>query len=228
MTISTYLSFAVSPLLIVLIMAYIKFKFSIQTYRNLFNAMAIGGIGVLLLLLLNYLAYLQWEDNLKNMRRMAFFVFVVVAFGSEFPKFLVLRYGLFKLKHFQSPLEGIIYAVFISLGFTTIATLLFAFDIVGTSHKFNDPLLFLYTYPLASIVTAICMCFFVGMGKLRKNRLIDSLTGLGAATFFHGLFYFCFITSDKRLLLFTTIGFVLISITLIVKAASLRSDKDKG
>ncbi len=220
-----YLSFAISPILIVLLLAYLNFKFSLKTTRNLFNALIWGALGVLVLLLTNYLADLQWGDNLKNMRRMGFFVFVVIAFGSELPKFLILRFVFFKNTHFQSPLEGIIYAVFIGLGFTTIATMLYGFDIVGTSHKFYSTTLFLYTYPIASIVTAVCMGFFVGMGKLRKNRLIDSLTGLGAATFFHGLFYFCFITSDKRLLIFTTIGFVLIATTLVVKAATLKSEQ---
>lgn len=86
--------------------------------------------------------------------------------------------------------------------------------------------LFLYTYPLASITFGVVMGFFVGMGKMRKNRFIDNSTGLFAATFFHGLFYFCFITSDKRLLLFTTIGFLIITVTLIIKAADRRVERN--
>lgn len=220
-----YFAFAVSPILIFLLIAYLKFKFSIHTLKYIINAVVLGALGVLVLLFLNYLADLQWDDNLKNMRRMAFFVFVVTAFGSELPKFIGLRYSLFKLKHFEGPLEGILYTIFISLGFTSVATVLYATAIVGTSYHFNDKTLFLFTYPLASIVTAIVLGFFVGMGKHRKNRLIDSLTGLGTATFFHGLFYFCFITSDKRLLIFTSIGFIIIALTLVVKAVSLKSEK---
>lgn len=221
----TYLSFFVSPILLVLFLFYLKFKFSIKSYVNLRNAILLGMIGVILLVISTYIIELQWHDNLRNMRRMAFFVFIIVAFSSEFAKFLVLRFAFFNLKSFEGPLEGVLYSIFISLGFATIASILFAFGFAGTETKFSDMTLYLYTYPLASITFGVVMGFFVGMGKTRKNRFIDNSTGLLAATFFHGLFYFCFITSDKRLLLFTTIGFLIITLTLVMKAANIKVEK---
>lgn len=222
----TYLSFIVSPILLVLFLFYLKFKFSIKSYANLRNGILYGMLAVVLLVISTYLIELQWHDNLRNMRRMAFFVFIIVAFSSEFAKFLVLRFAFFKLRSFEGPLEGVLYSIFISLGFATIASVLFAFGFAGTETKFNDMTLFLYTYPLASIAFGVVMGFFVGMGKMRKNSFIDNSTGLFAATFFHGLFYFCFITSDKRLLLFTTIGFLIITVTLIMKAVDRRVEKN--
>jgi RsiW-degrading membrane proteinase PrsW (M82 family) len=225
MTIFTYLSFTVSPLIIILLIAYLKFKFSIKSFRNITNAIIWGALSVLLLVIANYLIDLQWNDNLRNMRRMAFFVFIITAFSSELAKFAVLRFNFFNLKSFQSPLVGIIYAVFISLGFSLIASVLYAFGIVGTTTKFNDMTLFLYTFPIASFTLGCIMGFFVGMGKLRKSAFIDSSTAIFATTFFHGLFYFCFITQDKRLLIFTGVGFLIITIALILKAANLSSEK---
>jgi RsiW-degrading membrane proteinase PrsW (M82 family) len=205
---------------------YLKFKFSIHSFKNIRNAVLLGAIGVLLLLLANYLIELKWGGNLRNMRRMAFYVFVIIAFSSELAKFIALRKGFFNLKSFEGPLEGIVYSVFIGLGFSTIATLLFAFGIVGADTKFNDITLFLYAYPFASFVFGVVMGFFIGMGQIRKNGLIDSTTGLFVATFFHGLFYFSFITSDKRLLIFAGIGFTVITITLILKAVYLRANRN--
>ncbi len=225
MTYLHYISFAVSPLLIIIIGFYLKFKFSIQSFTNIRNAVIWGMIGVVLLILSNYIIDLRWEDNLRNMRRMSFFVFVGIAFSSEFAKFLILRFAFYKLPSFEGPLEGIVYSVFISLGFSTVASVLYAYGIVGTEFKFNDITLYLFTYPFASIVFGILMGFFIGMGKLRKNWLIDNSTGLFAVTFFHALFYFCFITADKRLLIFTTIGFLIIAFTLIFKAVNLRAEK---
>jgi hypothetical protein len=69
------------------------------------------------------------------------------------------------------------------------------------------------------------MGFFVGMGKLRKNGFIDNSTGLFVSTFFHGLYYFGFITSDIRLLIFTAIGFLVIGITLVVKSVTQRLEQ---
>lgn len=221
-----YLSFAVSPLIILGFILYLRFKFSIKRFVNVRNAIVLGMISIVLILFSSYIIELQWHDNLRNMRRMSFFVFVIVAFSSELAKYIVLKYGFYKLKTFEGPLEGVIYAVFIGLGFSTVATVLYYYGIIGTSAKFNDMNLFLYTYPLATIVFGIVQGFFIGMGKLRRNWLIDTSTGVFVSTFFHGLFYFCFITSDKRLLIFTLVGFFIIAVTLIFKAVNLRAQKD--
>ncbi len=93
MTIFTYLSFAVSPLILILLTLYFRFKFSIQSLARLRSAVFYGMVGVVLLVIATYFIELQWHDNLRNMRRMAFFVFIIVAFSSEFAKFLALRYG---------------------------------------------------------------------------------------------------------------------------------------
>lgn len=220
-----YISFAVSPILLVLLILYLRFKFSVQSFVNIRNAILWGMIAVVLLVIANYLIDLRWDGNLRNMRRMAFFVFVGVAFSSELAKFLVLRLVFYKLSAFEGPLEGILYSIFISLGFSTVASVLYFYGIVGTDFKFNDMTLFLFAYPFASIVIGVVMGFFIGMGKLRKNLFIDNSTGLLAATFFHGLFYFCFITADKRLLLFTTIGFLIIASTLVYKAMVLGDER---
>jgi len=187
----------------------------------------LGAIGVVLLIIANYLIELRWDGNYKNMRRMGFFVFVIIAFSSELAKFIPLKYSFYKLKTFSGPLEGVIYSMFLSLGFSMIATVLYAFEIVGSPDKMNNFTLFLYTLPIANLVFAVTMGFFVGMGKLRKNTFIDSVTGLFVATFFHGLFYFGFITSDIRLLIFIAIGFTVIGITFIVKSVSLKLDERK-
>ena len=222
MSIINYLSFAVSPILILVFVLYLKFKFSIKNFSNIRNAILLGAISVALLVIANYLIELRWDGNYKNMRRMAFFVFVVIAFGSELGKFIPLKFLFFKLKNFSGPLEGVIYSMFISLGFTTVASVLYAFEIVGSLDKFHNFTLFLYTLPIANLVFAISMGFFVGMSKLRKNAFIDSATALFVATFFHGLYYFGFITSDIRLLVFVAIGFTVIGITFLVKSVSIK------
>ena len=227
MDLINYFSFAVSPLLIAVFILYLKFKFSIKNFSNIRNAILLGAIGVVLLIIANYLIELRWDGNYKNMRRMGFFVFVIIAFSSELAKFIPLKYSFYKLKTFSGPLEGVIYSMFLSLGFSMIATVLYAFEIVGSPDKMNNFTLFLYTLPIANLVFAVTMGFFVGMGKLRKNTFIDSVTGLFVATFFHGLFYFGFITSDIRLLIFIAIGFTVIGITFIVKSVSLKLDERK-
>jgi RsiW-degrading membrane proteinase PrsW (M82 family) len=214
-----YLSILLSPVLIAVFIAYINFKFSVKSWKFITQAIIWGFFSVILVVAANYIISIWGLDNLKNMRRTAFYVFVVVAFGSEFAKFIVLQFKFYKLKSFDSPIAGIVYSIFVSLGFSLSAVILYALGILGT-EKMKFMTMFLWTYPLANIVFGIVLGFFVGMGKVRKNRFIDSSTGLGTTMFFHALFYFCFLTNDHRLLIFTAIGFILISITLLVKAAS--------
>ncbi len=224
MNLINYLSFLVSPILIVITILYLKFKFSIKNFTNIRNAILLGMFSIVLLLIANYLIELKWDGNYKNMRRMAFFVFVVIAFSSELGKFIPLKLSFFKLKNFSGPLEGVIYSIFIGLGFSTIAAVLYGFGIIGSTDKFHNFTLFLYTFPIANIIFAISMGFFVGMAKMRRNAFIDASTGLFVATFFHGLFYFGFITSDIRLLIFDAVGFTIIGITFLVKSVSIKLD----
>ena len=205
-------------------MAYLNFKFSVKTWKYIWQAIIFGAISVLLVVAMNYIIRIWGLENLKNMRRTAFYAFVIIAFGSEFGKLLVLRFKLFSLKSFDGPLAGIIYSVFVSLGFATIAIVLYAFGFLGTD-KMKYLTLFLWTYPFANIIFGIVLGFFTGMGKVRDNRFIDILSGLGTAMFFDALYYFCFLTSDHRLLIFTWIGFLLIAITLIIKASIIEPQR---
>jgi RsiW-degrading membrane proteinase PrsW (M82 family) len=227
MSLINYFSFAVSPLLIVLFILYLKFKFSIKSFVNIRNAILLGVVGIVLLVIANYLVELRWHGNYNNMRRIGFFVFIIIAFSSELAKFIPLKFLFYKLSNFSGPLESVIYSIFISLGFSMVATVLYAFEIVGSPDKMNNFTLFLYTLPIANIVFAVTMGFFVGMGKYRRNTFIDSATGLLVATFFHGLYYFGFITSDIRLLIFIAIGFTVIGITFVIKSVSLKLEDRK-
>ena len=225
MDLITYMSFFISPVILIIAFIFFHYKFNVKNWTNIRNAVLFGAIGIAFLLIANYVTDLIWHDNLNNLRRMAFFVFVIVAFSAEFGKFLPLRLKFYNQPSFKGPFESIRYSVLISLSYSMIAVILFAFDIVGT-EKIKTPLLFLYTYPFANIFFGIVMGFFLGLGKIRKNFLIDEAVALFITTFFHGIFYFCFITSDIRLFVVTTFGFIVIGITLLAKAMSLKSETD--
>ncbi len=219
-----YYSLAISPVLILLGIILLKNKMALASFTNIRNSILLGMISVLLLLLVNYLIDLLWHGSLHNMRRMLFYVFVVIAFSSELGKYGPLRLLLYGLSSFKGPIEGIIYSIVIGLGFSMVATVLFAFGIVGTT--IHNLTLFLFLYPFANIVFSISMGFFVGMGKLRKNTLIDHSTGIFLATFLHALFYFSFITTDIRLLIIILLCFVIISITLVYRSVQLFNQRD--
>lgn len=55
----------------------------------------------------------------------AIYAFLVVALSEEFAKFYFLRYILFKRKEFNEPLDGIVYAVMIGMGFAAFENILY-------------------------------------------------------------------------------------------------------
>jgi len=220
-----YLSFAISPVLLIVIIVFLKNKSAFASFTNIRNSIFFGLVGVLLLYLSNYFIDLKWHGSMHNMRRIAFFVFVIIAFSSELGQFIPMRLISYKLPSCKGPVEAIIYSMVTGLGFSTFATVLFAYGIVG--KPVENLTLFLFLYPFANIVFSISLGFFLGMGKLRKNALIDHSTGLFLATFLHGMFYFSFITSDIRLFIITIIGLVIITVTLLYRAIQLFNKREE-
>lgn len=212
------LSFFIAPVIALLLIFYMRFKFQIKTYSLIKKAFYFGVICVLLMVLVQILASYLRLDEYRNIRRTAFYAFVVIGFSSEFAKFLVLRYYFQPKENFKGPLDGIIYSFMISLGFVTVATVLYAYNVIGA----RVDLLFLFTYALANIVFAILLGFFVGLGKTRQNRFIDSMTGLFAATFFHGLYILSFLTKDYRLLIILAVGSIIITFLLTLKSLKIK------
>ncbi|MDP3462033.1 MAG: PrsW family glutamic-type intramembrane protease [Bacteroidales bacterium] len=218
------LSWFQAPLFALIFILILRSKFSINSWKYILRAFLFGMASVLFIFLLDLIAGAWGYDQLKNLKRSAFFSFVIIGFGSEFGKFLILRYIFLPLKSFKSPLDGVIYSIFISLGFATIALPLYT---SGFFSREVEPL-FIFTFPFANLLFSIIMGFFVGMGKMRKNRLIDSVTGLGSASFFHGFYFFTFLTSDKTILLVYGLGVFLIAVLLGAKSLNVKSREESN
>jgi Na+-driven multidrug efflux pump len=74
----------------------------------------------------------------------------------------------------------------------------------------------------ANAIFGVMMGFFIGLGKLRKIRFIDAMTGLGAAIFFHALYDFCLLTKDYKMLWAFFIGATIIGISLCIAALRMQ------
>jgi RsiW-degrading membrane proteinase PrsW (M82 family) len=212
-----------TPLLLILIFIFFKINFRVNRWKYLYQAFGFGLLSVIFLVVIDLIAESMGYDELRNLKRSAFYSFAIIGGGSEIGKFLLLRYYFIRLKAVKGPYESILYSVIISLAFSTVAIPLFINGFFSTIP--SD--LFLLTYPLANIFFAIILGFFVGLGKSRKNRLIDSFTGLGAASFFHGFFYFSNLASDRTILWLFGIGILFIASLLAVKSMNLKRDEDR-
>ena len=216
-----YLSIFLAPLLSLLFYLFLKYKYPDGKFSLVIKAFLFGILCVSLVLLAEGIAKNYDLNILKNLRRVAFYSLIIMAFSAELGKFLVLRFFVLPKEMCKGPTDAIIYSVIISLGYICTWNILYLFDVIDLQFD----LLYAFIIIPANIIFAVIMGFFIGLGKVRKNRFIDSMTGLFGAIFFHAIFVFCYLTSDYLLLILVSIGISFIAIALGIKSLSIKPEK---
>lgn len=214
------ISLLISPIIFLILYLYLKYKFPRGQFRLLFIALGLGVLMAVPVILFDQIAQYINIDGAKSARRMFLYAFVFVGFVIEVSKFIPLHGLVMKHKSFNGPSDGIVYTIAISTGLTSLYVLYYL--LFGT-HVDGDAL-YLYTLGPVNALLAVILGFFAGMGKARKNRFIDSMTGIGAAAFFHGLFRFALLSND-HLFFYLIAGFILF-IALILLRKSLTTPQD--
>ena len=220
MAVHYILSLLFAPVLAVLAIAIIWKKRGKDRYPGIIKSFVLGAVSIVITLIFMFIASKFGLDIFSNVRRIIFYSFVVMGIGSELGKYLILRYSSFPKHSFNGPLDGIVYSIIISMGFAFMGNVLYFTLPYYTEVDF----LYAYTVVLGNLFFAVIMGFFVGMGKSRENKFVDSMTGLFGASFFHALYNFCFITHDIRLLVFLSIGAFVIVIMLYYKAFEMNEE----
>lgn len=212
------LSLLTGPALAIVFYAFMKFRFPNGYFGLLFRSYFWGIFSSFIAAAFFYGAHVYGYLDLKNLRRIIFFSFFIIGFGQELGKFIILRYLMLPNKFFRNPSDGITYSLMISFGAGTIINLG-----IYLAYPQTDPSIFLSNI-LVGIVYAVIMGFFVGMGKIRNNRMIDSLSGLFGAAFFHGSYEFIIQTDDQLLIWPFLIGSAIITFLLIVKSIQVSDE----
>ncbi|MCU0371035.1 MAG: PrsW family glutamic-type intramembrane protease [Bacteroidales bacterium] len=215
-----YLSFILPPLIAFVIFFYLQYKFSNWTISFLLRAFLVGMLSIVLVLVVQIVASMLDLDRLSNIRRIIFYSLVVSAFFAELGKFIVLKAFVYPKKEFKTPVDGIMLSVMISMGFATMNNILYFINIPHLAVNIPNAL----TAGPANAIFGVMMGFFIGLGKLRKMRIIDSMTGLAAAVFFHGLYSFCLLTKDYRLMWAFFIGSAIIALSLYIASVRIHQD----
>lgn len=136
------------------------------------------------------------------------FTFAVVAFSEEFVKYIFLRYYIFPKKDFDEPMDGIVYATMIGMGFATLENVIYVMLRANSIEMaFQIGLLRTVTAIPAHAIFAIIMGYFVGWAKFStkwSNTLL--LVGLISAIFLHGLYDFFIFMEFKAYLIWYVLG----------------------
>lgn len=215
---SSYIPLFLAPIVFILLIIIARRGMDKKDWNLFAGSYFFGIIAAIPMILAVYYVKHYWLDSAASIRRILFFAFALIGFLSELFMFLVLRYKYITNKLLTKPFDGILYGLMISLGYSTAASIFFFYEWDYTTNL----TMVLYALPIANLLIGIILGFFIGMGKFRQPSFIDSITGLGAAIFFQGLFNFCLFSEDYILLGLVGIGTLIIAITLWVK--SLNTD----
>lgn len=213
----TLISLGIAPAIGLLTWFYLKRNRSGELSRNLLSLLILGAIGASLFMVAACLSDLLGINALKNLKRILFFSFVTLAVSAEAGKFLALRFGTSGNGGKTSPLDSILFSGMVSVGYATIAIPLFVFNFCGIAYYL--PLnLFIYSYIPANLIFAVILGFFNGISPHSSTRGLYSLTGLVNSILFHGIFAFCILTRDYKLLSMFAFGSMMVMFLLVMKA----------
>jgi RsiW-degrading membrane proteinase PrsW (M82 family)/ribosomal protein S18 acetylase RimI-like enzyme len=112
-----------------------------------------------------------------------------IALVEEFCKYLPLRYYSFSRKSFDEPLDGIIHAVMIGMGFATLENIGY---VLSSPNGLQTGMLRMFTSVPGHATFAVIMGFYVGKARFDYvHRKALLLKGILLATFFHGVYDSC-------------------------------------
>lgn len=126
----------------------------------------------------------QMDDGIFHAAYMAF---IVAAFTEECLKWMIVRWFVWRSPHYNEHYDGIIYAVFVSLGFALVENLLYVFD-GGLQVALLRAVLAVPGHGLF----AVMMGYHLSLARFgkpeEKNRRL--FLGLFFPVMFHGLYDF--------------------------------------
>ncbi|MBN2745513.1 MAG: PrsW family intramembrane metalloprotease [Bacteroidales bacterium] len=125
----SYIIGAIAPVVAILIYIYYRDKWEKEPLRKLLSALALGALSVIPVLIVEIWLH-DLSFNLPLSKRLdAFYnAFVVAAFTEESFKFIALLIIVWRSRQFSEKYDGIVYAVFVSLGFAMVENIKYVLD----------------------------------------------------------------------------------------------------
>ena len=121
---SQYVPLAIAPVLICAFYMYIRDKYEKEPYRLLLLGLFFGAVITAPIVELEALVA-SWMPPLDARWEAAYVSFCVASLVEEGLKLAVLVLLMWRERHFNEPFDGIVYAVFISLGFAGVENVLY-------------------------------------------------------------------------------------------------------
>lgn len=119
---------ALAPVCLLLFYIYRKDKLQREPAKELLKAFVAGGISVPLSLLMSVPLAGDSIDEIYSITEAVGMAFVGAAIPEELAKLLMLWLVVRRNRYFDEHMDGIVYAVFVSLGFAAVENIFYLFD----------------------------------------------------------------------------------------------------
>ena len=144
--------------------------------------------------------------------------FFIVGFGEELFKLLAVYLAVARSPEFSEPMDGIIYAIAASIGFSVVENILYisAFGLIVAPLRGTIA-------TLAHIAFSGLAGYYFGRSKYSPHPKRELALGLALATFFHGLYDFLLITglASPFVLIFFILGLHYLLLMVIKRSVNI-------
>jgi RsiW-degrading membrane proteinase PrsW (M82 family) len=213
------IAIALAPALAIALFIYSKDKHEREPLGLLLKCFFLGGVSIVPAIFLELFFGPRlslneyWSHNFVH-------AFIVVGFSEEFSKYIFFKRFAYNRAEFNEPFDGIIYSVMVSLGFAALENVMYVMD-----GGIGVGLLRMFTAVPAHAANAVMMGYFAGLAKFNPQREKTLLiTGILAATFFHGAYDFCLFVNEVPVIAFGALITLVVVIVLSRKAIKMHSD----
>lgn len=197
----TLLIIAAAPVLIILFYIYFRDKYEKEPIGKLLLSILLGAIIVLPIIYIEEGLEAIWEPTNQALNEKlisAFYEsFAVASFTEELFKYLVFILIIWRSKNFNEKFDGIVYAVFISLGFALVENVLY---VLGSGAGVG--VLRALTAVPGHALFGIAMGYYFGLAKFSPSRKGILLSYAFLMPFIlHGIYDFILFSENVLLLL---------------------------
>lgn len=155
---------SLAPVLIIAGYIYFRDKYEKEPLRLLVIALLAGALTVIPILFVERFLS-TFTDYFYGLMAAAWKAFVVAAFTEELFKFLALYLLIWKSREFNDKYDGIVYSVFISLGFAAVENVLYVFG-----NGYGTGIMRAFTAVPAHAIFGITMGFYFGMARFYTKK----------------------------------------------------------
>lgn len=195
MLFNTLLFVSLAPVLIIAFYIYSRDRYEKEPFSILIKALFAGVLTVIPAVIIEKILT-RLSPFGEGMAYAGYTAFVVAGFTEELMKFMAFFFFFWKNKNFNEKFDGIVYAVYISLGFAAIENILYVFTGgvgVGVVRAI--------TAVPAHALFGIVMGFYFGLARFDGNhRKLNLILAFLLPFLFHGLYDFILMSNSQLLL----------------------------